>query len=98
MLFLGVQRQTHLLLAYLTLVEEDVGDLIDPGAGPPAVRDLGVRATLPEFDLPTCYLRTHLLILLKRSAMDRFSFSSYIADCKVWRRSEDTPICHLDIS
>src|SRR5215213_8089573 len=73
MVFLGVQRQPHLLLADLALVDEDLGDLIDAGAGPLAVRDLGISATLPEFELPTRYIVTHLSVLLKRSARDRFS-------------------------
>jgi hypothetical protein len=48
---LCLQRQAHLLLAYLALVDEDVGNLVD--AGFPVVRDLGIRDTPPELDLPT---------------------------------------------
>jgi hypothetical protein len=40
-----------LLLAYLALVDEDIGDLIE--AYPLAVRDLGIRYILPKLDLPT---------------------------------------------
>ena len=47
---LGLQRQAHLLLAYLALVDEDVGDLID--SGPLTVRYLRIRDTPPELDLP----------------------------------------------
>src|SRR5215218_3539239 len=68
---LGLQSQPHLLLAYLALVEEDVGDLFD--ADPLAVRDLGISDILPELDLPTCYVVTHLSVLLKSSAMARLS-------------------------
>jgi hypothetical protein len=39
-----------LLLAYLALVDEDVGDLID--SGPLAVRYLGIGDLLPKLDLP----------------------------------------------
>jgi hypothetical protein len=39
-----------LLLAYLALVNEDVGDLVD--AGLLVLRDLGIRDTPPELDLP----------------------------------------------
>ena len=38
---------------YLALVDEDVGDLVDPGAGPLAVGDLRIRNILIELDLPT---------------------------------------------
>src|SRR3712207_1265303 len=97
---LGFQRQSHLLLAHLALVDEYVGDLVDAGAGSLAVRDLRIGATLPEFDLTTSYLGTHLFVLLNRSTMDRLSSSTLpiIAYYRVWRRSGDTPICHLDIS
>src|SRR5215210_1103584 len=76
MVFLHLQRQTHLLLAHLSLVDEDVRDLDHAGAGPLAVGSLGILATTPELDLPTCYLGTHLSVLLKRSAMDRLSWST----------------------
>src|SRR5215211_6066699 len=71
MVLLGIQRQPHLLLAYLALVDEDVGDLFD--ADPLAVRNLGIRNIPPEFDLPPCYIGTHLSVLLKRSVRDRLS-------------------------
>src|SRR5215211_6034808 len=73
MIFLRVQRQPHLLLAHLALVDEDVRDLVDAGTGPLAVGDLRIRNILPELDLPPCYVGTHLSILLKRSVKDRLS-------------------------
>src|SRR5215217_2002378 len=76
MALLGLQRKAHLLLAYLALVDEDVGDLFGSCADLLTPRDLGIRALLPEFDLPACYVVAHLSVLLKRSAMDRISSST----------------------
>src|SRR5215212_6022729 len=77
LIFLHVERQAHLLLAHLALVDEDVRNLDYAGAGPLAVGNLGILATTaPELDLPTCCLGTHLSILLKRSARDRLSSST----------------------
>src|SRR5829696_2714679 len=67
---LGLQRQTHLILAYLALVDEDVGYL-DPGPDPPGAGDLGVRALLPKCDLLVDYVAIQLSLLLKRPIMDQ---------------------------